>query len=582
VGGTVYERVVAPFPVRDMSGRAYELPFLGGFDVPRPQFVDIDGDGDLDLFIQERSNELIFLENVGSASSPAYRWRTDRFAELEIGEWSRFTDLDGDGDLDLLAEERFSYIRFYRNEGSPTDPRFVLVADTLRDDRGIAIFSDRQNLPNVVDIDCDGRPDLFLGRADGTVTRYEMVGSGPDGVPIFRLVTDRFQDIEIVAAISGGPPGLSYHGANSMSFADFDADGDQDMFWGDFFEPGVLLLENIGSCFSPNFRLDPVPVATASSDTLLTSGYNVAVPVDVDADGDLDLVVGVLGGAFNPNRSAADNLHLWLRGPDGLLVEQTRRYVTQIDVGGESVPALGDLDGDGDLDLLIGNKLDPAGLDAGRIYWFENRGTPTSPDFIMVDTLRLGDAYHYAPVLADLDADGDLDLIVGTWHQGVLRFRNDGSPTSPSFTATDSALVTLTRGSNATPALADVDGDGDLDMMVGEASGQLNYYRNDGTPEAPSFTLVSEEYDGMDAGWRSHPAFLDVDGDGDPDLLVGREELGLLVYLNFGGSFRAAGDYGIPLLPYAAPTFGDLDGDGDIDILVGTLSGGLVFLRAGG
>ena len=88
-----------------------------------------------------------------------------------------------------------------------------------------------------------------------------------------------------------------------MSFADFDSDGDQDMFWGDFFEPGVLLLENIGSCSSPNFQLDPVPVPTVSGDTLLTSGYNVAVPVDLDADGDIDLAVGVLGGAFNPNRT---------------------------------------------------------------------------------------------------------------------------------------------------------------------------------------------------------------------------------------------------------------------------------------
>ena len=81
----------------------YEMPFLGGFNVPRPQLADIDGDGDQDLFIQERSGELLYFEREDSPGEPSYRWRPDAVSELDIGEWYRFSDIDTDGDLDLLG-----------------------------------------------------------------------------------------------------------------------------------------------------------------------------------------------------------------------------------------------------------------------------------------------------------------------------------------------------------------------------------------------------------------------------------------------------------------------------------------------
>src|SRR5690606_10643895 len=133
---------------------------LGGFDVPRPQLVDIDGDGDLDLFLQERSGELVFFEREGDR----WTWRTDQFQDLDVGEWFRFVDLDGDGLWDLLGETRYSHVRAWRNTGTRSEPRLVLAADSLRDADGRAIFADRQNILNLADIDCNGRLDLFIGR----------------------------------------------------------------------------------------------------------------------------------------------------------------------------------------------------------------------------------------------------------------------------------------------------------------------------------------------------------------------------------------------------------------------------------
>ncbi|HEX5068826.1 MAG TPA: VCBS repeat-containing protein, partial [Vicinamibacterales bacterium] len=183
-----FVRVIAPFGVTDEAGRPYEFPFLGGFDVPRPQFADIDGDGDLDLFLQEYRGELAFLENTGKAAAPTYVWKSDRFQDLNVGEWYRFVDLDADGDLDVLAEQPFSNIKFYRNTGTKTQPRFE-DGGALKDTDGKPLFLDRQNIPAIVDLDCDGRLDLFIGRVEGLVTRYEATDRGS---LTFAFLTDHF------------------------------------------------------------------------------------------------------------------------------------------------------------------------------------------------------------------------------------------------------------------------------------------------------------------------------------------------------------------------------------------------------
>ena len=570
-----WSREVSGIPVADETDREYAFPFLGGFNVPRPQFIDIDGDGDYDLFVQERTGELIFFENTGTSKAARYTWRTDRYQDLHIGEWTRFVDLDGDGDFDMLAEQPYSYIRWFRNDGSRTAARFVLVADSVRDADGKALFSDRQNIPNLVDIDCNGRIDLFLGRVDGTITRYEIVPGGE--TPRFRFVTDRFEDISIVAQMVGS----ARHGANTMYFADADGDGDSDLFWGDFFEPGVLFIENHGSCTAPSLRAEPVPV-TATNDSVKTSGYNVPVIVDIDADGDLDFFVGVLGGAYNPNRTSADNLYYSERTPDGLAL-RTQRYLATVDIGSESMTSLADLDGDGDLDLIVANKIDALRLDRSRLFRFENTGTAKAPRFALRDTLDFRIAYHEAPAFADLDGDGDLDMLLGTWNTGIAWYRNDGSRTAAKLTLVDSAFVTLTRGSNPSPALGDIDGDGDLDLFVGESSGELNFYRNEGSRTEPGFVLVDENFDRIDAGRRSYPTLVDIDGDGDLDLVLGSEDGGAQLYRNEGSRteprFVRDAAFNLPLPNFSTPAFADIDGDGDLDIFSGGLGGGVTFLR---
>ena len=565
-----YHRVVNPFEVTDENGNAYAHPFLGGFDVPRPQFVDIDADGDFDLFVQERSNELMFFENVGSAKEGNYVWRTDKYQNLDIHEWNRFVDIDRDGDLDLIAEQPFSYIRFYRNEGTKQNAQFKLSTDSLRDDRNQPIFADRQNIPNVTDLDCDGQLDLFLGRVEGTLTRYEQSSTSQTH---FAFVTDRFEGIEIVAQIG------SLHGANTMYWADYDKDGDQDLFWGDFFEPGVLIIPNVGSdCNSPNLRIEPQPVMVNNA-KLITSGYNVPAVVDIDADGDADMFVGVLGGAYNPNKTASDNFYFLERGGADWQL-RTTRYLQTIDVGSESVPAFADLNGDGLTDMLVGNKLDPKHNERARLYYFKNTGTPDKPRFALADTLDAKTAFHYAPALGDIDNDGDADLLLGTWNDGVQLYRNEGTKQNPRFVQDTTRTIRFERGSNFTPALGDIDNDGDFDIIVGEASGELNFVRNVGTRSQPSFQVESENFQQIDAGRRSIPGMTDIDNDGDLDLAVTSEASGIQLYINDGKQqFIHDPAFVLPTPPLAAPAFIDLDGDGTPELITGSLSGGLTYWK---
>jgi len=587
-----FVREVEPFQVFRYGGTPYKLPFLGGLNRPIQQILDIDADGDPDIFVRDSEGRLKFFENVGTPESPDFQWVTDGYQELEVGGWFRFVDGDGDGDQDLFADNPVSNIRYYRNIGTPSEPAYSPAVDSLRDDAGNTIFAEVPTIPAWSDVDCDGDADLFLGRLSGQISHYLHSGLDQDSIPVFTLATDSFQGLLIVtggddcflAETSQSSP--LAHGSNAMTFVDIDADLDSDLFWGDFFAQSLLYLENSGTCPSPAIALtlEQYP----DGNPVCTGGFNIPSFSDTDNDGDLDLYVGTQGGAYSLTRDLADNLyHFENTGGPGQqqFALRSKRFLDGIDIGENSIPAVADIDGDSDLDLLVGNEAEPASDNNSRLHFFRNEGSALLPILTHADTnyLALEMGYNYAPTFVDIDADGDQDLVLGEWSGNLNLLRNDGTPTDPLFVLVDEDYAGIDIGNNSTPGFVDIDNDGDEDLFIGEFLGNLNFYRNNGTPQNALFELDTIDYFGIDAGTYSSPAFSDVDDDGDFDLFVGSDDQGILLYRNEGtpesATFVPDTVVSFPVHFRATPVLADIDGDMDVDLISGVEGGGMVFYR---
>ena len=620
-----FEREAAPFPVT-VNGEAVPFPFAGGFFEPRPTLADLDGDGDADLVVNVGGAGLQLYERTDAG----WTWRTDRLGGVEPGNWHTFGDLDNDGDLDLLTRGAPGRVRFWRNVGPGEDspagfPTFELAADGLTTTGGEPVAVEDSSIPALGDLDGDGDPDLLAGKADvGTITYHRLDGVR-DGLPVFTFVTDTFEDIVVYeenpscggpAAGPPGPPGLgaarpagdaarptARHGANAIALVDLTADGLPELFWGDFFSPSLFYFVHVGTATEPEYRLeaDRFPL-----DRPFTSGgYNTPAFGDADGDGDPDLVIGVQRGlCFQSQTAAANLLYFENTGTPGApdFEQRTDRLVDGIDVGTRSAPTFADLDGDGDLDLVVGNELDPAKTEGGAdLLLFENTGTASAPAFRLVDADWLGLAYDfgaYGPVFGDLDGDGDPDLLVGGFNGRFALLENAGTATAPDFRLADGAFGGIDAGQYGRAALGDLDGDGDLDLVTGASSGRVRLYRNVGTARQPAFEtegrgtptagdLAFAEAIGLpdDVGQDSAPALADLDGDGDLDLILGTAEGDLRVFQNVGTASAPQFQEAAPVpggRRRTAPALGDLDGDGRPEVVAGADAGGLLFWRSAG
>lgn len=600
-----FEREITPFPILNQNGAAYSLPLTGGMNRPVQQFVDIDNDNDPDLFVEEdEANRLILFRNTGTPTDYQLQWETDHFADLQVGAWFKFADVDNDGDFDLFAENALGLIRYFRNDGTPAAPSFVSAVDTLKDTGGLPIFVDGFSVPEWVDMDCDNDKDLLMGRLDGHVTYYNMVGLDSDNLPLFEFVTDEFQGLLIITG-GGNAPGApaqeidgELHGANSLTSVDIDNDQDNDLFWGDFFAGSMIYLQNDGTCQVPNISITAQEFPPVNP--ISTGGFNVPRFTDIDHDGDYDMFVGVLGGYLSYILDRAENLYFYenigtLTQPNFTL--RTKQFVNSIDIGQNTIPALVDIDSDGDLDLFLANQEDLSAPDHAnsRLYLFENTGSAAAPSFELVNTHYLNfdkqNDVNYAPTFADIDHDGDVDLFLGTWWGRIIFYRNDGSALSPDFVRVDENYAGIDVGFNSTPVFVDIDDDGDLDLFIGEFSqpdiafGRINFYRNTGSNTAPVFELVTATYFDIDLGEGEflYPFFADIDHDQDYDLFIGTETKGVIFYRNIGtaqaANFVLDASFQLPLQLRTSPNLADINNDGDLDIFSGSRGGGLIFFE---
>ncbi len=302
----------------------------------------------------------------------------------------------------------------------------------------------------------------------------------------------------------------------SPTLGDLDGDGDLDVIAGD--KLGTFFYyENTIVRRTPHY-FGPVPLPFGSADIGIFSSPAAG---DLNADGIPDYVVGETFGS--------GSFH-YFEGAGPYVIERTgsANPFNGVNSGSFPIPALGDIDADGDLDLVAGDNY------GAPLRFYENTGSAILGAFIQrtggANPFNGASASRAAPTLGDLDGDGDLDLVVGEFLGIFHYFQNTGNARTPLFvertgTANPFNGLAVGAGSFATVTLGDVDHDGDLDLMAGDESlGRFHYFENTGTAIAPAFverTGAANPLDGQSVGLNSTPTFVDVDRDGDLDVVSG-------------------------------------------------------------
>ncbi len=580
-----------------------------------PSFVDIDGDGDLDAFIGNRYGNTVVQLNTGSATSPAFAAAsTNPYGLASVGSYASpsLVDIDGDGDLDALIGDLSGNTAVQLNTGSATGPAF---AAATTNPYGLA-DAGRSASPSFVDIDDDGDLDALIGNSVGNTLVQLNTGSATS--PAFAAATTNLYGLANVGSYA------------SPSFVDIDGDGDLDALIGNGGGNTVVQLNTanpvapvtsatangsygVGSVITlkvvfteavlvtgtPSITLetgstDRAAVFTSGSgSTTLTFSYTVQAG---DTSADLDVVnssaLKLNGGTVKD--AAGNNAILTLAAPGttsslganaNIVIDSVAPRGTLLpapafaapttnpyglaDAGVHASPRLVDIDGDGDLDALIGN------LDGNTVVQL-NTGSPTAPAFsaATLNPYGLADVGLFAiHSFVDIDGDGDLDALIGNNVGNTVVQLNTGSATSPAFAAATTNPYGLTDvGSSASPSFVDIDGDGDLDALIGELNGNTVVQLNTGSATSPAFAAATTNPYGLtDVGGYAIPSLVDMDGDGDLDALIGELGGNTVVQLNTGSAtspaFAAAtlNPYGLADVGNSAsPSFVDIDGDGDL------------------
>jgi len=192
-------------------------------------------------------------------------------------------------------------------------------------------------------------------------------------------------------------------------------------------------------------------------------------------------------------------------------------------------------------------------------------------------------AGHSAPTLVDLDDDGSLDLVLGSQSGNITYYRRRIDGAFERVAAADDPFVQISVDLFSAPALADLDHDGDLDLVVGGKDGRLAYFRNTGSSTKAHFQPVDRPngpFTDVVVNGFSKPLFMDLDRDGDLDLVIG-DWFGEVVFFRNAGSISnprfAIAVNVIAVGSFAAPAIAMVDGF--LSMVVGSAPGRLVVFR---
>lgn len=497
---------VLPLPVTNLVDGAFQ-------DARAVHAADVDQDGDTDILgAAVNGAEIAWWDNVdGSGTNWAKRSIDPAFASASS---VYGVDLDQDGDMDVLgaAPGVTDLVSWWENtDGDGTN--WV--------EHGIdGNFNGRWAIP--ADIDGDGDPDV-VGAAPGSfpvdVTWWENLGGATNWAE--HLIDDNFDD------------------ANQVHTADMDRDGDVDVLGAAENSNAISWWENVDG--------DGLAWIEHPVETNFIEAASVFA-VDVDGDGDLD----ILGAADSPGNEVS-----WWENSDGTATNWSKHVVDPSLSGAQQVLGV-DFDLDGDTDILGAASL------ANDIVWWENVNGDGS---VWSKTLIDGSLSSARAVFAaDIDGDGDLDAMGAgafsggriTWYDNRTIHRNASFRTAVSITPEINGALALSS--------ADVDGDGDVDLVSGAAGSRVEWHENlDGVGTSWGTTVITFLASSPQSVYAA-----DLDGDGAKDVVVAEAGSDVISFYRNTGTEGESWQRHLVFsgaVSVSSVVASDLDRDGDADVV---------------
>ncbi|MEM7035444.1 MAG: T9SS type A sorting domain-containing protein [Bacteroidota bacterium] len=620
------------------NGKSLRAAWAGGLNSPQFSSVDLDNDGTKDLVIFDRGDDrLLTFLNGGTADSVDYDFAPEYIAQFpaDLSKWVLMRDYDGDGYEDIFTSlPATSNIRVFRNISATNGGvlAFTLAEDTIITDYPgrNALYAPKTDIPAITDIDEDGDLDILsfgvggkyvdfhrnMSMEDhGDLDHLEYIAQSrcfghfeedastcipyPDLTPCGpgqRMAADAFEEVR-----------TGLHAGSTLLAIDLGGDSIKELIVGDVDCTTFYAMNNSGTLdvahfdfFENGFPSQDVPVDVLE--------FPAAFYMDVDNDGLRDLI-----SAPNQVANIADVSGVWWHKNEGTATVPDFKFVKtglvqdeMIETGTSTAPAFLDHNGDGRMDMLVGNlgRFDSVNDFVTSLQLWENVGTAAVPAYELVDADYLGiatnaafaDLDYIVPAPGDLDGDGDPDLLLGDASGDLLYFENVATAGNPAnFVLVTTTFQNINRESFSSPELYDMDGDADLDLLIGDWRGRIHYLENTGTTSMPQFTVVTDTFglikinnaggDPSSNGYAK-PRMVDYDNDGTGELLVGTVEGEVRVFDNVvltpGSTFTDDGNlFGADFGRYSSIAAAVLDSS-RLSYVCGHYSGGLTLMRYGG